>query len=536
MRRLALPDINHLLRRAPTMKQVRERYLFMDQVGTTVSSYLTYEERVNKLAKLGAKGLGDWCTIYIVEEQEPKCVAKAKNPRIKNSHPPLSLKELNQVMRTRRQKQSRHENYHMLITPLVSRGQNLGAIVLTSWAHKPYSPDDLQFIRHFSHRAALAIDNAKLYSQMEQELNKRKLAEEELRRSEHQLGVILKNVAEGITVQDPKGNLIFANEAAAQILDFPSAKRLLEVSVDEIMKRFSIFTEDGKTMSLINLPSRQALMGKFPKEMVVKFLDRATEEVHWSLVKATPVFNSKDEVQLVINVFRDITDRKLADQKKDEFVAIVGHELKTPLTSVRGFAELGLARAQKIEDEALIEYLTDIVIQTNRSFGLIRDLVELARLQVNRLQLEKEYFLIQPLVAETVRALQATTTHHRIVINGKVKSRLHGDRRRLGQVMGNLLSNAIRYSPPQKPITVSLKLTRDTVTIAFKDEGPGISRSDQKRIFERFYQGSGGDSRRGLGLGLYIAHEIVKKHKGKIWVESKEGHGSTFFVRLPLSK
>jgi signal transduction histidine kinase len=154
------------------------------------------------------------------------------------------------------------------------------------------------------------------------------------------------------------------------------------------------------------------------------------------------------------------------------------------------------------------------------------------------LRLHKKHFELAELIAEVVANFQYTVTSHTVVQNGKLKARVFADNARINQVLVNLISNAIKYSPDADKVIVNLTKTKDKITVSVQDFGMGIPKEEQSRIYERFFRAKGKKEGKipGLGLGLFISSEVVKQHGGNLWVDSKEGKGSTFYFTLPLGK
>lgn len=547
-----------------------EQWAFFDEVNQSMAKVVGFEERLEKLANMTIPSLCDWCIISILDgDNLDKTVIAHANPEkliwaqsLQKKYPP-TLKDtsygLGRVIKTGRSEIRPFVDQALInkliknpvqrkilkelnikstiIVPLISRGQTIGAMTLISTqSSRHYTPSDLKFVEHFAVRAAVSIDNAKLYYDATTRLEERRKADENLQRSQRQLEAIFENVDEGITVQDATGKIILASRAAARLLGFKTTKELLATPVEEFLNKFTPFSDRDVPLKLSDLPSRLVLEGKSAPEKTIRIVVNETGDEHWTQVRSSAVYNSGGKIQFVINLFRDITEQKVADQKKDDFIAIVSHELKTPLTSVRGFSELALKRARTLEDPSLTDYLTTIVAQSDRSFRLIKDLLDVARLRIGRLLLEKEVINVDRLITDIVKGFQSIDEKHPFILKGSFKGRVYGDKARLAQVFSNLISNSIRYSLPGKKVVIEGHHTGSYITIIVQDFGKGITVSDQKRIFNRYYQGGRGNSQKGLGLGLFITREIIKRHQGKIWVESEKNRGSRFFVRLPLVK
>jgi signal transduction histidine kinase len=176
--------------------------------------------------------------------------------------------------------------------------------------------------------------------------------------------------------------------------------------------------------------------------------------------------------------------------------------------------------------------------QINKLTALIGDLLDVTKIEGGKLQFNEDYFYFDELVSEIVEEIQRTTERHKIVRQGTAKKTVYGDRDRIGQVITNLLTNAIKYSPHADKILVKTSGGKKDVTLCVQDFGVGVPKAKQQHIFERFYRVSGDsqDTIPGMGLGLYIASEIITRQRGKIWVESTEGKGSSFCFRLPIGK
>lgn len=227
-------------------------------------------------------------------------------------------------------------------------------------------------------------------------------------------------------------------------------------------------------------------------------------------------------------------NQKLLDQEKSDFLSMASHELKTPLTSMKMFIDL-LTRQLRIEaDDKPLYYLDRIKDQANRLSELTNDLLDVSRIETGKLKLNKEEFRLAELVQDTVDSIKPSTIVHEIITDLNTKINVFADRYRIYQVLVNLLTNAIKYSPGGKKIYVKVWQEDEQVFVSVQDFGIGIKKEQRKKIFERLYQTNDAEERTypGLGLGLYISREIIDRHGGKIWVESKKGQGSIFFFSL----
>ena len=257
------------------------------------------------------------------------------------------------------------------------------------------------------------------------------------------------------------------------------------------------------------------------------------------LLNARTLQQGPNKTSLILLAIEDITERKQLEQQKDEFVSIASHELKTPITSVKAYAQILGQRFRKADDQRSVELVEKMDAQLDKLANLIGDLLDITKIEAGRIQFHESFFDFNELVKETVEELQRTTDKHHIVTELQPSRTVYGDHDRLSQVLTNFITNAIKYSPFADRIIVKTTFDKDNTTLEVQDFGVGLSQEDQAKVFERFYRvggSSGQDTYPGLGLGLFIASEIIKRHKGRVWVESKTGKGSTFFFSLPMSK
>jgi PAS domain S-box-containing protein len=264
--------------------------------------------------------------------------------------------------------------------------------------------------------------------------------------------------------------------------------------------------------------------------------NRAKDGSHyWVNTTITPLLDEQGKPKKFIAIRHDITKRKELEQQKDEFISIATHELKTPVTSLKGYVQVLHRNFMRIGDHTSASYMAKMETQINKLSSLINDILDGTKIEAGKLKFYKEHFDMNALVAEVVEALQLTTERHQLIVSGKIKHTVFGDRERVGQVITNILSNAIKYSPQSDKINIKLSSTKTEAKVSVQDFGVGISKEKQHQVFERFYRVSGfkENTYPGLGLGLYISSELIKRHNGHIGVESEKGKGSTFFFTLP---
>ncbi len=258
---------------------------------------------------------------------------------------------------------------------------------------------------------------------------------------------------------------------------------------------------------------------------------------HWHLVRALPCLNEEDVVTSWVGTATDIEMQKRLEQLKDDFIAMASHELKTPLTSLKGFIQV-LSRRFKGRDDAQVRLLLErMEEQTKKLARIINDLLDLSKMQKNQLSYQHTSFNVDDLLRNTIHLMQEITRNS-LTYKSEAQEPIfvEGDKERIAQVLANLITNAIKYSPVGSPVHVSMQMKENAIQVNVRDFGIGIAEEQQERIFERFYQVTDPLEKTypGLGIGLYLASEIIKHHQGQIWVESKKGEGSMFSFVLPV--
>lgn len=259
--------------------------------------------------------------------------------------------------------------------------------------------------------------------------------------------------------------------------------------------------------------------------------------------------NELNFLQTTANLLAEITERILAEKEctkankqlkkalklRDEFLSIASHELQTPITSAKTQIELFEQELIDANNEEYAGKIHKINESIDRLTGLIRKLLDISRMQKGKLALEKEEFSLDKLIEETVESLDPLSGHSIEVQKPEKEVSGYADRFRIGQVLTNLIENAMKYSPESARILIHYKQNADRILVSVKDFGDGISASDKQRIFKRFFKGGGSkQTYPGFGIGLYICKQIVQGHGGEIWVEENDGKGSVFTFDLPV--
>jgi two-component system sensor histidine kinase VicK len=247
--------------------------------------------------------------------------------------------------------------------------------------------------------------------------------------------------------------------------------------------------------------------------------------------------DSKNRTSYFSGVLLDITEQKQDEQRKNDFIGMVSHELKTPLTSLSAYVQMLHAKAKRSEDSFSTGALDKVNIQVKKMATLINGFLNVSRLESGKIHLDKQDFRLDELVSEMVEETRQTTSGHEVILLPCEPITITADQDKIGSVISNLLSNAVKYSPRGTQITVNCKITEQMAVVSVKDEGLGIKPEDVEKLFERYYRVNSKQTQTisGFGIGLYLCAEIIQRHDGKIWVESEPGEGSTFYFSLPLA-
>lgn len=363
------------------------------------------------------------------------------------------------------------------------------------------------------------------------------------RRRAHELEAILQSVSEGISVVGADGTVLLRNPAAATITGHDT----FAVSIGDRAADLALRdAATGEPVPLERSPVMRALDGETTRGVVMLMRDPEGND-RVMLSTSNPVRDEQGCVVAAVTVFRDITEMQRMERMREEFLAVVAHELRTPLTSLLGFIHVVRRKRPKRTDAArdwLTTYLDRIEHQALRIDRLVGDLLDAVRIQQGRLQYRWATGDVAGAVAEAVDEQRATHPDRHILLTlpeQALPARFDPDR--ISQVVTNLLTNALKYSRMDRDVTVAVGLERGEsgpreAVVRVRDAGTGIPHEHLEQVFERFYRVPGVDvqsgSGIGLGVGLHVAHEIVRRHGGRIWAESDVGQGSCFNFTLPL--
>ena len=259
-------------------------------------------------------------------------------------------------------------------------------------------------------------------------------------------------------------------------------------------------------------------------------------EYRWQLSRAIPQRDAAGNIQMWVGTSTDIQEIKELDQQKDFFISMASHELKTPITAIKGYVQLLQSKHDKGEDNFLKNSLRVINKQIDTLTTLISDLLDLSKIKSGSLVLNKENFEVGWLIKEIIEEIKHINPNYSFEYNSEIQTKVFADRERVGQVVRNFFTNAVKYSPDNKIVKVAAYEKDNNVIISVEDSGIGISKANQERIFERFFRVEGKNEKTfpGFGIGLFICAEIIRRHGGTIHVNSEPGKGSVFYFSLPL--
>jgi PAS domain S-box-containing protein len=425
----------------------------------------------------------------------------------------------------------REEITSALCVPLLVKDKVIGVLNLSKLREGPaFSQGDLEFISILGGKAAIAIENARLYEAAQRELTERKRVEEELTRVATELQQLIDTANAPIFGVDANGLVNEWNQKAAEITGH---------SKDEVCGRSLVedfIAEDYKV--LVKEVLDNALVGKETSNFEFPLYTKDGKRVE-VLLNATPRRDASGNIVGVVGVGQDITHLKEVDRLKSNIVANVSHELRAPLASIKAYTELLLDELEG-EDRALRHrFLTIIDRETDRLTGLICDVLDLSRLEAGQFALKKEPLYIGEIIGDILDLYDIQAQDRKISIHADVQPDLPpilADRELMTMIIKNLVGNAIKFSKEGGQVGVLAREEDARLILSIVDRGTGIPPDDLPHIFEKFYRvwSTTESGIEGVGLGLVLAKEAAEAHGGKIEVESKLGVGSRFIVTLPM--
>ena len=490
-------------------RRAEEAQRFLAETSDVLSSSLDYRETLSSVARLAVPTLADWCVVDVLNEEgslerlavehpDPRKVALAYELEERYPPDPDDPRGLHQVLRSGEPEimaeipdelleeavvDAEHGEIlrelglrSYMVVPLVARGRTLGAISLVSAeSGRRYKDTDLALAQELARRAALAVDNARLYEEAQREISERRRAQEELRGSRDQLEAILRGVADGITAQDATGRIIYANDAAARIIGYPSARDLAEVSIQKVMESFELLDEQGRPFPIERLPGRRALSGEEGADEVLRFSVLATGEEHWAIVKAMPIFGELGRVRMAVNIFRDITEQKQAEDSlgrvREAERRRMARDLHDGVLQDLSYtvAAMGVMMLE-VEDTKLEGELQAAVDALRRAARGLHDAVNDLRLEENR---DRPYPELVEHLVQRNRAM-ARDLEINLQVEEDFPSKPLGEiGTQISRIVQEAITNARRHSGARK-VSVTLKLEGEDLVAEVSDDGQGF--------------------------------------------------------------
>lgn len=400
--------------------------------------------------------------------------------------------------------------------PLIMEDNLVGVIYIFRSQGGAFSANDRQVLASFADQAAIAVHNARLYQQLAHE--------------KRRLDAIIQNSADGVMILDTQRRIRVFNRALEEMTGW-STKEALGRPCSDVL---ALKDRQGKNICEARCPLPQ------PESEEHLYVEGDIKRPDGSVVAAgitySPLHDKEGHLVSVIANVRDITRFREAEEMKSTFVSVISHELKSPVSIIKGYADTLRREDAQWDTDTLQQGLAVIAEESDRLNKLIDNLLDASRLQASAFKLELSYLQMDKLAAKVMEEFRTQSPEHMFTLDFPPDfPAVRGDVERLRQVLTNLLSNAIKYSPRGGLIQAGGWADDDWVYVYVADEGIGIPKSEQEHIFERFYRAESPLTRRteGAGLGLYLCKEVVEAHGGKIWVQSEPGKGAKFIFKLP---
>jgi PAS domain S-box-containing protein len=393
----------------------------------------------------------------------------------------------------------------------------VGVIYVLRREGTAFTVADRRALSSFAGQAAIAVHNARLYQQV--------------MREKQRLDAIIENSGDGVMLLDPAQRITVFNRALTIMTGIP-AEEAMGRPCSEALQLRDHFT--GEVLSELTCPLERCKEGE--RFYVEGDYMRDDDIVVTMGITYSPLFDAEGQLVNIIANIRDMTRFREAEEMKSTFISVMSHELKTPVALIKGYAGTLAREDAHWDEETVRDSVAVIEEEADHLTQLIDDLLDASRLQAGQMELSVGDVRLDKLAERIVRKFRPQSDRHALELSfPETFPAVRGDEERLTQVLTNLISNAIKYSPKGGRILVSGRYDQEQVYIAVTDEGIGIPAGEHERIFDRFYRVDSALTRRtqGAGLGLYLAKSVIEAHGGRIWVTSSPGKGSTFVFTLP---
>ncbi|CAN5714209.1 hypothetical protein BH09CHL1_BH09CHL1_13360 [soil metagenome] len=417
----------------------------------------------------------------------------------------------------------------LLGVPILLGSRVVGNLYLTEKHDSAlYDRYDLEIVEILAAHAATAIERAQLYGEVER-------AHRVALEQRDQLRVIVDQLPSAVLIQLPPDGLVeIANASAVRLLLGDTDSR---DSVPQYGRDFRLLEENGNELRGDRRLDLYAFRGE-PSRNRQLLLERADGSHVWVLCQSAPLRDANGVVSRVVTVFQDVTQLREAEQLKDDFLSLVSHEFRTPLTSIHGGARLLASEGDRIESSVRQELLDDIVAESNRLDRMLANMLSLAAIMAGRLQPSTEPLLLGPFVRKMVKETESRSPGYQFEIDIPVAlPPAEGDPELLSQVLRNLYENAVKYTPGGGRIVTRAISTSGKLVLSVLDSGGGIAPEHVATVFERFRRPGADPGVRGMGLGLYLSRLMVEVQGGRIWAESDGiGAGASFSIEMPIAR
>ncbi|KQS91662.1 hypothetical protein ASG21_04130 [Chryseobacterium sp. Leaf394] len=351
------------------------------------------------------------------------------------------------------------------------------------------------------------------------------LANAEIKRTEENLRMAVEAAGLGTFQMSADDRILVASPKLKEFFGFyPDEDMPLEAAVNQIHADFR---------ASVTASIERTFMEKIRFNMEYQIIGYHDKKKRW--VRTIGEVQEKGGKEYFTGVIHDITDNKLDEIRKNDFIGMVSHELKTPLTSINIYLQLLLQKAENSHNQFVKQALEQCLKQVKNMIEMINGFLNVSRLESGKLHIDKTDFDISDFFKEIQTDYEIQYSSHDLVFNSPESMIVNGDRLKLAQVINNLVGNAVKYSGNKTSIYISIEKINDKIKVIVKDEGIGIKPENLDRLFDRYYRVEQESIIAGFGIGLYLSAEIIKAHGGKIWAESEFSRGSTFFFEVPVS-
>jgi signal transduction histidine kinase len=417
----------------------------------------------------------------------------------------------------------------LLGVPILVGAKPLGNLYLADRLDgRPFTEQDLAAIEIMAAHAASAIDRAQLYRQVEESRREAEAQRDRLR-------VILDNLPAAVVIESgPNGTAELANAAAIGLLLGSMAPA---GTMPEYGRHVRLLDGEGTVVADEQRPGRRAMRGETLRNRQMT-LERWDGDHVPVLVQAAPLRDAAGAVEGAVIVYQDVTRLREAEQLKDDFLSLISHEFRTPLTAIQGGARLLASEPDALNPATRRQLLDDVVEESERLTRMLGNMLSLAAIQAGRLEPETEPVLVAALARQVSREVADRAPNHRLVVDIPPDvPPAEGDPALLAQVLRNLYENSVKYAPDGGEVVTTAKVVDDRVRIDVRDQGVGIAPEHVPHVFERFRRPGADPTVRGMGLGLYLSRLLVEAQGGTIFADSPgPGLGATFSITLPVAR